>query len=178
MNKGNTPTFSFIKILSTISEGDDWGSKSRKAMLEMAKPVTCLTLEHLPVSIQNELKDAIKKNEPQKGMCHDNAWKLCVYSEGNIKIVSGFADSIIPMEHSWIRIENQDGIFDFDPTDHSVFNGGQFKDYFEIYNLEKKEALKRAIDSGHSGPWMMEKTLNFLGVDEQVVSKRKSFKSR
>jgi hypothetical protein len=149
---------------SLQSEG--LAGQARQLELSLAKPVDCVSSpEQLPEPARSTLLAALRANPPRGKLCHDNAWRVCAFEGAPFRMVSGYACAMIPMEHSWLRIDTPQGPIDFDPTDWTVFGGGKFTHHLEIVCIDSHEARNRASQTRHSGPWRQEILLEMMGIE-------------
>ena len=158
------PCMQMLAIYATFGP-ETIAGRARALELSLARPVTCAASpEMIPEPERSALMAAMGAHKPRAKLCHDNAWRICAFEGDPFSLVSGYASSIIPIEHSWIRIATASGPIDFDPTDWGVFGGGQFSGHVQTFCLDHKQASQRAIDTGHSGPWREDILFEMLGV--------------
>lgn len=94
--------------------------------------------------------------------CFNNSAKLCLSSQ-NIEYCIGYALSVIPMEHSWISIDNQY----FDPTWEKYSEIGKSYMLLRKFNSDQ---LFEFLDKSENYPpdiWNMI-TLGYLDVNKKL----------
>lgn len=109
----------------------------------------------LPSGARQAIEAALALCPPQENLCHDNAWRIATRCP-NISMRSGWANGVIPMEHSWCQLDWNGVLYDFDPTDIALFDGRSFQDHFCLATVDRKQALFWGAALGHSGPYCNE----------------------
>lgn len=162
----DNPCLDMLRAYASLLANGPAG-RARALELSLAKPVACAqSPQDIPEPQRSALLRALSDHKPRKKLCHDNAWRICAFVGSPFHIVSGYACSIIPVEHSWLRVDTPGGPIDFDPTDWGLFGGQAFSHHVEIFSMDSQQALARASETGHSGPWRQEALMELLELGE------------
>lgn len=130
---------------------------------QRAVETPCLSLADWPAEARALVQSALRQAPPRERQCHDNAWRLAALDE-RFTIRSGWALSIIPLEHSWVSLDWEGRQLHFDPTDLGVFSGKAFSRHLSVASLDSREARSWALALGHTGPFLFEMAAVELGL--------------